>query len=125
MNSLRLEKSTETGLYVKNLPQRGCGSCCSGSCNRNCNSGLSCYRSRICFAVICHFDFSKVQFFIKLQNLFFCFYEYFSKHSSKKRILNILPSKSCFLILVCGILTPQTAKLNGQYTLYKYRSTFA
>lgn len=65
MNSLHLEKSTKTGLYVKCIPLKGSGSCCSSKCNSKCNSILSCYRRMICFAVICHFDFPKVQFFIK------------------------------------------------------------
>ena len=65
MNSLPLEKSTKTGLYVKDVPLKGSRSCCSGEGNRKRGSNWSCYRRMIFFAVIFHFECSKVQFFIK------------------------------------------------------------
>ena len=79
MNFLHLEKSTKTGLYVKCIPLKGSSCCSSGSCNRKCSPNWGCYRRVICVAVVYHYDFSKVQFFIKLQNLLVCFCEYFKK----------------------------------------------
>jgi hypothetical protein len=84
------------------LPQRGSG-CCSGRCNRKTNPNLSCYRRVMYIAVVCHNYFSKVHFFIKKQNLLFCFYEYFTKYSLKKRILIVLLTKDWFLILIYRI----------------------
>ena len=46
MNSLPLEKSIKTGLYVKCIPLKGSGSC-SGESNSKRNSSLSCYRRMI------------------------------------------------------------------------------
>jgi hypothetical protein len=65
MNSLPLEKSMKTGLYVKCIPLKGSGGCSSGEGNSKRNSSLSCYRRMICFVVVFHFDFSKVLFLIK------------------------------------------------------------
>ena len=65
MNSLHLEKSTKTGLYVKCIPLKG-GSCCSsGRCNRKCSPDLGCNRRVICAAVVYHLIFQKYSF---LQN---------------------------------------------------------
>ena len=62
MNSLHLEKSTETGLYVKCIPLKG-GSCCSsGSCNRTSSPNLGCHRRVICVAIIYHLIFQKYSF---------------------------------------------------------------
>ena len=63
MNSLPLEKSIKTGLYVKCIPLKGSGNCSIES-NSKRNSSLSCYRRMICFVVF-HNDFSKVLFLIK------------------------------------------------------------
>lgn len=62
MNSLHLEKSTETGLYVKCIPLKGSGCCSSGRCNGTSSPDLGCYRRVICVAVVYHLIFQKYSF---------------------------------------------------------------
>ena len=61
MNSLHLEKSTETGLYVKCIPLKG-SSCSSGGCNRTYSPDLGCHRRVICVTVVYHYIFQKYIF---------------------------------------------------------------
>lgn len=61
MNSLHLEKSTETGLYVKCIPLKG-SSCSSGGCNRTYSPNLGCHRRVICVTVVYHLIFQKYSF---------------------------------------------------------------
>ena len=62
MNSLHLEKSTETGLYIKCIPLKGSGGCSSGRCNRTSSPNLSCHRRVIDVVIVYHNIFQKYIF---------------------------------------------------------------
>ncbi len=84
MNSLHLEKSTKTGLYVKWIPLKGSSCCSSGRCNGTYSPDLGCYRRVICVTVVYHFIFQKYSFFQKYKTFLPVFANILKNDSLKK-----------------------------------------